>query len=297
MVDDRDTDPARWDRLTNVIQTVREECIRQGKTRVPIVINGDLYSRDDMIDLKRRTGCDGVMLARPVLYNASIFRKPPKSITAGSPSRYGHDSSLLLPREQVLVEYLRKAVVYGSNYKNTKYVVCEMMSNRRTPSKLVPLLPKRMMGVGSFSEKERTTAEACACQNMEKLCALWNVSLLSPKREALVGAKETLARPRVAVCDDLSGDGDGRRYDDRYFTDHDAYHRRLGGGTGGKKVELSRSECQNGGVQGVEKNSTVGVGSIGTIGCATVMAVDDRHLCDSALGNGSDAGPKRVRTS
>ena len=68
MGDESQTD-ARWDTLATVVKMLKES------ESVPIVINGDLYTHTDIREMKKRTGCDGVMLARPALYNMSLFRE------------------------------------------------------------------------------------------------------------------------------------------------------------------------------------------------------------------------------
>ena len=63
---------ARWGTLIEVVRTLKQ-C--GDVTDVPIIVNGDLYTREDIREMKRRTGCDGIMLARPALYNVSLFNR------------------------------------------------------------------------------------------------------------------------------------------------------------------------------------------------------------------------------
>ena len=42
---------------------------------IPVIANGDVYSRDDMSAVKALSGCTSVMLARPALLNCSVFDK------------------------------------------------------------------------------------------------------------------------------------------------------------------------------------------------------------------------------
>ena len=55
---------ARWDALRPVVDAVG----------VPVLANGDLYTWDDIDDVRTRAGCAGFLLARPALLNCSIFR-------------------------------------------------------------------------------------------------------------------------------------------------------------------------------------------------------------------------------
>ena len=61
---------ARWSTLVDVVRHLKDT-----EARVPIIVNGDLYTRADIREMKRRSMCDGVMLARPALYNVSLFRR------------------------------------------------------------------------------------------------------------------------------------------------------------------------------------------------------------------------------
>jgi tRNA-dihydrouridine synthase 2 len=104
--------PADWETLESVVTLVKSKF-----PNVPILINGDFYTRDEFTSFRKRTGASGVLLARPALYNASIFRKPTEP--EGS---YGYQSPLLLDKTCVIQEYLKEAIKYDAHYKNVKYV-------------------------------------------------------------------------------------------------------------------------------------------------------------------------------
>jgi len=135
--DDKQSDPARWELLRAVVNAVK----------IPVVANGDLYSREDVERIKEESGCAGVMLARPVLYNPSVLRtlnsgekadivnSVPTAATSLSPS-----SALLLPLIEVIRAYLRVCLQYESHVSNAKYVVLEMIVRRRHPDHVKPLL-------------------------------------------------------------------------------------------------------------------------------------------------------------
>ena len=194
-VGDESQQPAKWDRLVNVVQAVK------GVESVPIIINGDLYTRNDMITMKERTGADGVMLARPALYNASIFKKPTVSMDGDTNASFGYDSPLLESKTSVVQSYLEHCLRYAPNAKNVKYVVCEMMNNRRNPSHLVPNLTMKFPGGQSIKSVSN-------CHSLEEICKLWDVST-SGARSGATG----------------QGSATERHYDDRYFLDPDALKR------------------------------------------------------------------------
>jgi tRNA-dihydrouridine synthase len=66
-VGDKGHKMARWGRLIELIKQLKcMECI-------PIISNGNMYTRADILEMRRRYACNGVMLTRPILYNVSNF--------------------------------------------------------------------------------------------------------------------------------------------------------------------------------------------------------------------------------
>jgi len=237
-VGDEATKSAKWDRLVEVVRVLKSTAAMDG---VPVIINGDLYTRNDMINLKRMSGADGIMLARPALYNTSIFRKPPpppsnnknnnnnndphydptQSQSPEDETRYGYDSPLLLSKTTVVKEYLAHANAYRTHHKNVKYVICEMMNNRRTPSTLAHYMTQVYPGMQSIDK-------VCKCKSMEDMCRVWDVSMSTVGAEASGSTSATEIRQQ----EDSSGGKGGstnnhsssdtgllHRYDDRYFLD------------------------------------------------------------------------------
>jgi len=47
--------------------------------QIPIIANGDLYTEKDMLEIEKKTGCDGVMVGRGMLRNPWIFSNKPVS--------------------------------------------------------------------------------------------------------------------------------------------------------------------------------------------------------------------------
>lgn len=161
-------DPANWSRLEEIVILAKAKF-----PHIPFLINGDFYTRQEFLQFQQRSGADGVLLARPALYNTSIFCKPSTSLmsTENQPS-YGYDSPLLLDKTLVIKDYIREAVRYDIHYKNVKYVVCEMMNNRRAPSIRAPFLPQEFPG-------QQTIGKTCACQSVEEICRVWNLDYSS----------------------------------------------------------------------------------------------------------------------
>ena len=242
--------------LVDVVQLLKSSSCRD----IPIIINGDLYTRNAMVNMRRRAGADGVMLARPALYNTSIFRKPSTSLSSSvsttikeekesnnndtnqkddtsdanndnntptnkneEETRYGYNSPLLLPKTQVIQEYLQYANMYQSNPKNVKYVICEMMNNRRTPSSISYLMPQSYPG-------KQTINNVCKCKTLDQLCKIWDVSTTSSSSSLLNTTKLSSSSSSNLKSNTNGGvnkaedviEGDTHRYDDRYFLDPEA---------------------------------------------------------------------------
>jgi tRNA-dihydrouridine synthase len=204
-VGDPSTDPAKWDRLMEVIPLLKGTA--EGSS-VPVVINGDFFTRNQMVNMKRKCLSDGVMLARPALFNTSIFRKPEVQLSthcdteAVEETRYSFDSNLLLPKTQVVQNYLSFCVRYQANPVNAKYVICEFMSNRRMAPRLIPYMPQLYPG-------GQTIDKVCKCHTLEELCSLWDINSSGQQAHTL-GIKQTT---------------DDHKYDDRYFLDHETFTR------------------------------------------------------------------------
>lgn len=184
-VGDESTKPADWKTLTETLTLLKSKF-----PSIPIMMNGDFYTRKEWTDMMEETKADGVLLARPALYNTSIFRRPPSNQTT---MKHGYDSPLLLEKTCVVQDYLRECVRYNTHYKNVKYVICEMMNNRRSPPNRTPHLIQKYPG-------GQTVAKTCNCHSVEDICKLWNVNCLDEKKELPFFAGE-------------------HRYEDSYFLD------------------------------------------------------------------------------
>lgn len=180
-VGDEGTQPAHWDKLRLVVKelSAKYPC-------TPILVNGDFYTRQEFQDFVNDTGARGVLLGRPALYNTSIFRKP----TSGEVD-LGYQSPLLLDKATVVQDYVKLCVKYDNHFKNVKYVIGEMMSQRRTPIPRVPFLPQNYPGGQSIGK-------TCDCKSLDEVCRLWEVEPVGPETSQAAPAGE-------------------HRYEDSYF--------------------------------------------------------------------------------
>jgi tRNA-dihydrouridine synthase 2 len=103
--------PADWSILGHAVSAVQ----------VPIIANGDIYTREDMVKVKEVSSCSSVMLARPALLNCSVFDK----------------SGKLQPRHRVICDYLKLCLRYEHHFKGTKYTVGEMVAPGRHPGEFL----------------------------------------------------------------------------------------------------------------------------------------------------------------
>lgn len=152
---------ADWKSLKEVVPLLKSKY-----PSLPVLVNGDFYTRQEWMDMMDETGANGVLLARPALYNMSIFRKP----SAAQAGPFGYDSPLILDKTTVIQDYVKECVKYEMHYKNIKYNICEMMSNRRAP---IP----RVNDLSQVYPGGQTVAKVCNCHSTEDVCKVWDVRM------------------------------------------------------------------------------------------------------------------------
>eukprot|EP00980_Cylindrotheca_fusiformis_P006207 scaffold1327_cov124-Cylindrotheca_fusiformis.AAC.11 len=132
---------ADWESLEEVLGLLRPKY-----PDIPLLVNGDFYEREERRKFMDRTQVNGFLLGRPALYNTSTF------LPMQTP---------LVDKTKVVQEYLRHSMRYEIHYKNAKYVICEMMNNRRAPTDRVPFLPQVFNGWSTSAKlvKEMTPGE------------------------------------------------------------------------------------------------------------------------------------------
>lgn len=113
--------------------------------------SGEIANYEDIERFRQMTGAASVMLARQAESNCSIFRKAGRE-----------------PIDNVIVQYLNYAIEYDNRATNTKYCVQQML--------------------GSLQETERGKA-LLASQQMEEICALWNMDKLYDLKQRKLQAK------------------------------------------------------------------------------------------------------------
>jgi tRNA-dihydrouridine synthase 2 len=188
---------ADWTALKEVLHIVRAKY-----PTFPFLVNGDFYDRQERTDFLQQTKVNGVLLGRPALYNTSTFL----------PLQEG-----LLDKTAVIQEYIKLSVRYDAHYKNSKYVICEMMTNRRTPPRRVPSMPIKF-------EDGQSIATTCDCTSLQAMCTVWNVnyedalSLRSKEVNGTIATQTTIGMETPTIQSAME---DERRYDDSYFLKHE----------------------------------------------------------------------------
>ena len=210
----QDVVPAKWNLLEQVVQGIRDKY-----PQIAVLVNGDFYTRHDFTQFLDKTGAHGVLLGRPALYNTSLFRQPPpppsSSSTTTTTLTYGYTSPLLLDKTTVIQDYLHEAVRYDYHYKNIKYVLCEMMNNRRAPTPRVRFLNQDYPG-------QQTIAQVCASQSLQALCQVWNVNFSAVTTAQRQQQRQGQGQPTSAPSDGSSlptttpAAGE-HKYDDAYL--------------------------------------------------------------------------------
>ena len=249
IVGDESRTNARWETLITVVRQIKEMEVGSG---MPIIINGDLYTRADINEMKRRSLCDGIMLARPALYNISLFHRDYDSNDNGEKEdnddnkhdddemipiskfqtiehdgKNGYNSPLLQSRTSIVQEYIANCVRYRTHSKNAKYVILEMMNTRRAPTSRVPYLNMTF-------ENGQTIDTVCKCRSLVDLVKIWDVKWTIPLPSSSISSStcgDTVvgdnSPPSLGMKPGSTHNDEDtpHNYDDRYFLDHDAFIR------------------------------------------------------------------------
>lgn len=99
--------------------------------KVPIIANGDMYTSGRITEMIAESGCAGVMLARPFLYNPSICREEGP-----------------LKQLDIMKAFLTKCLQFDTVYQVIKYTLMEMIIIRRHP-------PSVLKELGTAQDKTR----------------------------------------------------------------------------------------------------------------------------------------------
>ncbi|CAK7207148.1 tRNA-dihydrouridine synthase 2 [Sporothrix eucalyptigena] len=99
--------------IRDQLRMVREICHEAG---VACLMNGDVMSRDQALELMAEYGVDGAMIATSAEKNSSCFRSKADGGFAGW--------------SEVVESYLRHAMDVGNKFANTKYLLAQLVPGR-----------------------------------------------------------------------------------------------------------------------------------------------------------------------
>jgi len=99
--------------IRDQLKMVANVCREAG---VACLMNGDVYSRDEALELISEFGCDGAMIATAAETNPAVFR--PKA------------EGGMAPWEEVVKEYVKTAMEVGNRWGNTKYLLGQMIPGK-----------------------------------------------------------------------------------------------------------------------------------------------------------------------
>lgn len=124
---DKPTEPARWDAIRPLVQGLR----------IPVIANGDIYTREHLAAVRAAAGDPrlAVMLARPALYNPSVFRVL-KDAEGGERQQQQQQLEPLEPLDGAMWAYVRLCLRFENHVSNSKYTLMEMLCRRRHPDHL-----------------------------------------------------------------------------------------------------------------------------------------------------------------
>ena len=101
---DRPRHWAQWDQVALLRDALPKS--------LPLVLNGDVFSPDDVPRALAATGADALMLARGAMWNPSLFDR---------------GRAALAPPHEVVGRYVELAEAHANSYGNTKYVCMQML--------------------------------------------------------------------------------------------------------------------------------------------------------------------------
>ena len=153
---------------------------------VPLIANGDLYTKEAVQNMKEKSGCASVMLARPTLVNASALL-------------YISNKSEPLGQLQQFREYLIECIRYDAPYQIVKYTIMEMMVSRRHTNEVVEKLIKVWpeLEFGRMDEFEKVQSS----RNLREICEIFGIVDLYDNNTVAIGSNVVLAH----------------KFDDSYF--------------------------------------------------------------------------------
>ncbi|CAG8516052.1 6537_t:CDS:2 [Paraglomus occultum] len=136
---ERPSNKGHWEIFKPIVENVKS---------IPVIANGDIFDRPDMQRVKELSAVSSIMIARGAQSNVSIFC-----------------NEGLLPKREIAIMYIKKAINVHNNYANTKYTLMQMYAD---------------------AVKDNEYHALVRAKSYEDLCEIYNLSELSPISERLM---------------------------------------------------------------------------------------------------------------
>jgi len=167
-VHEKPRDRAHWDRLSSVIETAGSA------TGLPLIINGDIHTPEDVIKAQQLKGISSVMIARGAINDASIFNKAKLLMYKGKDedTEDGKNCHFLNKRDSVRIfdtrneackRYTEYSLQTNNSLPNTKYVLKTMLE-----------VPGGFNGP-TLGPDHSVWTQITACKTTQELCKIWNI--------------------------------------------------------------------------------------------------------------------------
>lgn len=105
---------------------------------IPVIGNGDIFSFEDAVRMKRETGCDAIMVARGALGNPFIFEEIKKGLNGEKFTPPTRDEKLetALKHLRLIIEYKGEKVAVPESRKHIAWYLKGMKNSSETKNKI-----------------------------------------------------------------------------------------------------------------------------------------------------------------
>ncbi len=134
----------------------------KSQVSIPVFVNGNIITPEDIKDVFDNTGCDGVMIARGAIDNPWIFQQAKEYLESGKVI----SEITLLEKINITLKHLKLSI----NYKGNKRGILEMRKHYSGYLKGIPNISKlrsELMLLNSYSEIENRLNKYIEEQNNE----------------------------------------------------------------------------------------------------------------------------------
>jgi len=195
--------------IRDQLKMVANVCREAG---VACLMNGDVYSRDEALDLISEYGCDGAMIATAAETNPSVFR----------PEADGGKA----PWEEVVKDYVKTSMEVENRWGNTKFLLGQMipgkndaykaMTHTKSYAELVKALKydndflqqakavDKALEIGEYEKPKMSKAERKAANKAKRTEDARTTSEQAEIKKIAAGLKRTAAMAELDMPPDVA---------------------------------------------------------------------------------------------